>query len=89
MLRGMSVQIAVRLEERELEELDAAVARGAFPSRAEAVRASLRLALAAERERGIEAAYRTAYSEQGEEEAVGEAGLVFGARLLEAERDRP
>lgn len=89
MLNGMSTQIAVRLEERELAELDAAVARGAFPSRAEAVRASLRLALAAERERGIEAAYRAAYADRPEEGGVGEAGLAFGAQLLEAERDGP
>ncbi len=78
----MSVQIAVRLADEDLERLDAAVARGAFPSRAAAVRAGLRWLLRQDREAQIAAAYRRAYSSDPEEEWVGEAGLRLGTALL-------
>ncbi len=81
MLGGMSVQIAVRLADEDLERLDAAVARGAFPSRAAAVRAGLIWLLRQEREAQIEAAYRRAYSTHPQEEWVGEVGLRLGAAL--------
>src|SRR5258708_614920 len=53
MLIGMGVQIAVRLADQELEHLDAAIARGTFPSRAAAVRAGLHRLLQEEREKQI------------------------------------
>ncbi len=85
MLVGMSVQIAVRLAVEELESLDAAIARGAFSSRAEAVRAGLAAVLRGEREARIDAAYRRAYATEPDDPAVGEAGLRLGAALLAAE----
>jgi Arc/MetJ-type ribon-helix-helix transcriptional regulator len=78
----MSVQIAVRLADQELERLDAAIARGTFPSRAAAVRAGLHRLLQEEREKQIDAAYRRAYSSDSDVDGVGEAGLVLGAALL-------
>ena len=81
MLSGVSVQIAVRLADDELRCLDAAIARGAFASRAEAVRAGLGRVLREEREGLIEEAYRRAYVEAHDEDAVGQAGLALGARL--------
>ena len=81
----MSVQIAVRLGDDELARLDAAVARGAFASRAAAVRAGLVAVLREEREAQIAAAYRRAYATEADDASVGEAGLRFGAALLAAE----
>jgi Arc/MetJ-type ribon-helix-helix transcriptional regulator len=54
-------QIAVRLSETELKVLDSAVARGDFRSRAEAVRAGVRLLERDLREARIAASYRSAY----------------------------
>jgi Arc/MetJ-type ribon-helix-helix transcriptional regulator len=87
MLLGMGAQIAVRLTDEDLKGLDEAVARGAFPSRAAAVRAGLRGLLAQEREAGIAAAYRRGYAADPAEPAVGETGLRLGAELL-AEHER-
>jgi len=78
----MGVQIAVRLADEELERLDAAVARGAFASRAEAVRAGLVRVLREEREAQIEQAYRRAYAATPDHDKVGEVGLALGAQLL-------
>jgi len=55
-------QIAVRLTEDELNMLDSAVAQGDFHSRAEAVRAGVRLLGLQLRESRIAASYRSAYS---------------------------
>jgi Arc/MetJ-type ribon-helix-helix transcriptional regulator len=55
-------QIAVRLTERELGMLDSAVATGGFASRAEAVRAGLRLLERDLREARIATSYRAAYA---------------------------
>ena len=86
MLSGVSVQIAVRLADDELRRLDAAIARGTFASRAEAVRAGLGRVLREEREGLIEEAYRRAYAQAPDEAAVGQVGLALGARL-QAEDD--
>lgn len=56
-------QIAVRLTEEELRLLDAAVAAGAFRSRAEAVRAGIKLLEGDLREARVAASYRAAYAE--------------------------
>ena len=87
MLRGMSVQIAVRLADDDLERLDAAVARGVFPSRAAAVRVGLQRLLGEEREAQIAEAYRRGYATERQEDWIGEAGLRLGAEQL-AEQDR-
>jgi Arc/MetJ-type ribon-helix-helix transcriptional regulator len=57
-------QIAVRLSEEELRLLDSAVAEGAFGSRAEAVRAGIRLLEGELRETRVAASYRVAYATQ-------------------------
>jgi Arc/MetJ-type ribon-helix-helix transcriptional regulator len=83
----MSVQIAVRLSVEDLERLDAAVARGVFPSRAAAVRAGLRRLLGEEREAQIAEAYRRGYATEPQADWIGEAGLRLGAEQL-SEQDR-
>jgi Arc/MetJ-type ribon-helix-helix transcriptional regulator len=55
-------QIAVRLTKEDLSLLDSAVADGAFRSRAEAVRAAIRLLEAQLREARIADSYRGAYT---------------------------
>jgi len=85
MLSGMSTQIAVRLADEDLERLDAAIARGAFPSRAAAVRAGLDRLLSDEREAQISEAYRRGYATGDDEGVVGETGLRLGSRLLSDE----
>lgn len=81
----MRVQIPVRIPESDLAALDAAVARGRFPSRSEALRAALRELLREEREREIDEAYRRAYEAHPQEEWVGEVGLAAFAAFVEAE----
>lgn len=88
MLHGMGQQIAVRLSNEDLLQLDAAVNRGEFASRAEAVRAGLELVLARQREREIAEEYRRAYAEQPQEPWVGEVGAsLMGEALAERERE--
>jgi Arc/MetJ-type ribon-helix-helix transcriptional regulator len=55
-------QIAVRLTDGELRTLDAAVVEGTFRSRADAVRAGIRLLEHELRERRVAASYRAAYT---------------------------
>lgn len=91
MLNGMSVQIAVRLAEEDLKRLDDAIARGAFASRAAAMRDGLERLLREEREHEITEAYRRAYAGHGpdpDEPLVGEAGLRLGSELLGADEPR-
>jgi Arc/MetJ-type ribon-helix-helix transcriptional regulator len=56
-------QIAVRVSDGELRLLDAAVAEGAFASRAEAVRAGIGLLERELRERRVVASYQAAYTD--------------------------
>ena len=83
----MSTPVQTRLEDAELARLDAAIARGRFSSRSEALRAALALALAldAEREREIVAAYEHGYGEHPQEEWTGELGLSLLAAAAAAE----
>jgi len=55
-------QIAVRLSENELKVLDSVVVEGGFRTRAEAVRAGIRLLGRDAREERIAASYRRAYA---------------------------
>jgi Arc/MetJ-type ribon-helix-helix transcriptional regulator len=55
-------QIAVRLSENELKVLDTMVHAGGFRTRAEAVRAGIRLLDREAREERIAASYRRAYA---------------------------
>jgi Arc/MetJ-type ribon-helix-helix transcriptional regulator len=73
-------QIAVRLSEEALRTLDAAVAEGAFRSRADAVRAGIRLLERELREARIASSYRAAYAEMplsAEETRVLDAALAL------------
>lgn len=54
-------QIAVRLSEGELRRLDEVVEEGGFRTRAEAVRAAIKMLSGATRERRIAASYALAY----------------------------
>lgn len=81
----MTVQIPVRIPERDAELLDEAVARGRFASRSEALREGLALLLREEREREIEEAYRRAYTEFPQEDWVGEVGIALLSALIEVE----
>jgi Arc/MetJ-type ribon-helix-helix transcriptional regulator len=56
-------QIAVRLDEDDMSTLDSVVAGGEFHSRADAVRAGIRLLNRELRERRITDSYRVAYEE--------------------------
>ncbi len=89
MLDGMSQQIAIRLPNRDLDALDAAVAERRYPTRAAAVRAGVELLLREERDRRIAEEYRRAYGEQPEDPWVGEAGLRLGAEAIRREESSP
>ncbi len=86
MLAWMSQQIAVRLPEQDLARVDAAVAQGAFASRAAAVRAGLDLLLKQQRDREIAEQYRRAYGAHPQEEWIGRAGLAATTALIAAEK---
>jgi len=81
----MSTPVQTRLEDAELARLDAAIARGRFSSRSEALRAALALALDAEREREIAAAYERGYGEHPQQEWTGELGLALLAAAAAAQ----
>lgn len=80
----MATQIAVRIPEKALTAVDAAVEAGRFDSRAAAVREALERLLREERERAISESYRRAYSAQPQDDSLGEAGAAL---LAEAVRD--
>ena len=81
----MTVQIPVRIPERDAELLDEAVARGRFASRSEALREGLALLLREEREREIEESYRRGYEKYPQEDWVGEVGIALLSALIEVE----
>ena len=85
----MTTQVPVRLTDSDLAALDAAVRRGRFASRSEALRAGLARVLGDEREREIEDAYRRGYEEHPQEEWVGEVGLAGLTAFDRAERGEP
>ena len=74
-------QIAVRLTDHELSSLDSAVVDGGFASRADAVRAGLRLLERELREARIAASYRAAYATplRPDEQAMLDAALALSA----------
>ncbi len=77
-------QIAVRLTDSELLELDSMVAEGAFRTRAEAVREGIRLLRRETREERIAASYRLAYTDNplgDDERQMLDAALVLAAEL--------
>lgn len=83
----MPSQIALRLPDSKLAELDALVRQGTYGNRAEALRAGLERLLEDERERRIAEEYRRAYAEHPQAEWVGEAGAILAAEVI-VESDR-
>jgi Arc/MetJ-type ribon-helix-helix transcriptional regulator len=81
----MTVQVPVRLTDSDLAALDAAIARGRFASRSEALRAGLDRILFEERQRAIDEAYAAAYRKHPQEAWVGKLGLGGLAAFDEAE----
>jgi Arc/MetJ-type ribon-helix-helix transcriptional regulator len=85
-VRGVSTPVQTRLSDAELAALDAAIARGRFASRSEALRAGLERVLRDEREREIAAAYERGYGNAPQEAWVGELGLALLGQAVAAER---
>jgi Arc/MetJ-type ribon-helix-helix transcriptional regulator len=85
----MTTQVPVRLTESDLAALDAAIERGRFANRSEALRAGLARILREERDRAIAEAYRRGYGEHPQEEWIGEAGLAALIAFDRAEGGRP
>jgi Arc/MetJ-type ribon-helix-helix transcriptional regulator len=81
----MTTQVPVRLTDSDLAALDAAVARGSFASRSEALRAGLERVLADERRREIDEAYARGYGEHPQEAWVAEVGAAGLAAFDRAE----
>jgi Arc/MetJ-type ribon-helix-helix transcriptional regulator len=85
----MTIQVPVRLTERDLVALDAVVASGRFASRSEVLRAGLAQLLSELREHEIDAAYQRGYGANPQEEWVGEIGLVALEAFNRAEGGDP
>lgn len=81
----MSVQIAVRVPDRDLDALDAAVRDGRFESRASAIREGLARVLADALEHKIADQYRRAYGRHPQDPELGEAAAELMAEALETE----
>jgi Arc/MetJ-type ribon-helix-helix transcriptional regulator len=81
----MTVQIPVRIPDRDAELLDEAVARGRFASRSEALRQGLAMLLREERDREIAEAYRRGYEKHPQEDWIGEVGLWAFSQIVAAE----
>jgi Arc/MetJ-type ribon-helix-helix transcriptional regulator len=79
-------QIAVRLPEEILDELDALVASGAYPSRAAAVRAGVEAIMALERRRQTDQAIVNGYRRTPPATAEDEAAI---ASLRDAIAEEP
>lgn len=79
-------QIAVRLTDAELAQLDSLVDNGEFRTRAEAVRAGIRSLSDAARERRIRISYENAYRQTPlthDETALLDAAATLAAELPE------
>ncbi|HEY8631168.1 MAG TPA: hypothetical protein VIL73_11610 [Gaiellaceae bacterium] len=85
----MTIQVPVRLTESDLAALDAAIARGRFATRSEALRAGLDRILFEEHQREIDASYAAAYAEHPQEAWVGQLGLAGLGAFDEAEGGGP
>ena len=85
----MTVQVPVRLTDEDVARLDAAVARGAYRNRSDAIRAGIEHILREERERAIDEAYARGYAEHPQEDWVAELGLAGLAAFDRAEGGPP
>lgn len=84
----MPQQIAIRIPDDQLRELDSAVQEGEFESRADCVRQALQRLLSELREREIAREYREAYARQPDDPAVGEAGAELLAEAVGREESQ-
>lgn len=78
----MSTPVQTRLNDEELRALDAAIQRGAFASRSDALRAGLAHVLREERAREIAAAYARGYGAQPQDSWVGALGLTLLGKVV-------
>ncbi len=85
----MTTQVPVRLTDSDLAALDAAIARGRFANRSDALRAGLDRILYEERQREIDETYAAGYAKHPQEEWVGELGLAGLAAFDKAEGGAP
>lgn len=85
----MTVRVSVRLTATDLAALDAAIVRGTFANRSEALRAGLERVLRDERQRAIDEAYATGYGKHPQEPWVGDLGLAGLAAFDKAEGGKP
>ncbi len=85
----MTTQVPVRLTDSDLAALDAAIARGSYASRSDALRAGLERILREERERAIDEAYARGYGEHPQEDWVAKLGLAGLAAFHEVEGGPP
>lgn len=84
----MCPQVAVRIPDETLADLDEQVKAGRYPSRAAAMRAAIEQLLRVQRELEIAEEYRRAYGAHPQEEWIGEAGLEFMAQIVAADEAR-
>ncbi len=85
----MTTQVPVRLTESDLAALDAAIARGRFANRSDALRSGLGRILHEERQHEIDQMYAAGYGKHPQEEWVGELGLAGFAEFDRAEGGAP
>ena len=85
----MTTQVPVRLTESDLAALDAAIARGRFANRSDALRSGLERILHEERQHEIDQMYAVGYGQHPQEEWVGELGLAGLAAFDRAEGGAP
>jgi Arc/MetJ-type ribon-helix-helix transcriptional regulator len=85
----MTTQVPVRLTESDLAALDAAIARGRFANRSEALRSGLERILREERQHEIDEMYAAGYGKHPQEEWVGGLGLAGLVAFDHAEGGAP
>jgi Arc/MetJ-type ribon-helix-helix transcriptional regulator len=82
MLAGMAQRIAIRLHDKDLAALDAAVAAGRYPSRTAAIRAGVQKLVREQCNREIAESYRRAYTNAPQESWFAEACAQAAGELL-------
>jgi Arc/MetJ-type ribon-helix-helix transcriptional regulator len=85
----MTTQVTVRLTAADVAALDAAIARGSFANRSDALRSGLERILYEERQRQIDRLYAVGYGKHPQEEWVGELGLAGFSAFGRAEGGAP
>jgi Arc/MetJ-type ribon-helix-helix transcriptional regulator len=81
----VATRVSVRIGAEDLDQLDAAVARGRFASRSAALQEGISAILREENERATDDAYRRGYGRFPQDEWIGEVGLALFAASARAE----